>query len=505
MKYCMRLRPSFRWIVSCFLFAAVAVGQDSTVREVRLAYLRILNPGSESLSVRPNSTTDPSVLERTRFHPTEVITATMPFNRAGDLTELGADRYLISGRSVTGAGALVAVRLARGDDPALVIEATATFPGVDLYSAAWSAGRLVAVDFSAKKLLGAAWDGASNTLAAVSFVEIADGATVPALARPDALTLQPGPQCVYLGWGPHRILRIWHDDEWRIGSDDLHGHRSRPRQYEVQPPMIARSAGPIMVVGEAGDFAVVDEASGSTVGTGTISDVDTPASWTGPPELVPGNPHRIEGAGGSASRSFAPLVRHGAPSESTTISARRGMLDPDLAYTGSTALVVATTVGALDPIPASSEVLPAALWLHLRRVDGVDPVIFLGDQALLDSPPIGLGFTVPLQSGKRSAAVAYTLPIPPDPSLAGVVLLCQFGFERMGAVVATDVFGTTLRDGGGAARGGAASTPRGAARWVSRQPSERSAIHSAATRWLRSLESESPDEAGRMYRAVRSR
>ena len=266
----------------------------------------------------------------------------------------------------------------------------------------------------------------------------------------------------------------------------------------------SESLGPIVVVCESGSLDVGDAASGAADGAGIIPAGSMSTPWIPAQELTPGNPHFVQG-GGAASSIFYPLVRYGSPSSSPSMRTQQGLLDPNKAFLGSGDLIVGTLLSQLSPLPVVDEVLPAALWIALRNVDGTDPVVFAGEQALLEAPLIGLGFTVTAHQGNRTAAAGYTLPIPTDPALVGSVLLLQLGFERLGDVVITDVFGTTLRDAPPSGLMRSAGRRPGSTRWVDRESSERAAIRSAAAHWLASLRSSASEGARRMHEASRSR
>ena len=112
----------------------------------------------------------------------EVARLTLPAFRVGGVSSLDARRFLVVGRVPGGDGVIVRVRCMTSPKRQVLIDEIKLYVGMDLVGASWNSveQRLYALDYLAKKVVFAAWDGPASGLPA-SFALAVDATTQPIL------------------------------------------------------------------------------------------------------------------------------------------------------------------------------------------------------------------------------------------------------------------------------------------------------------------------------------
>jgi hypothetical protein len=414
-----------------------------------------------------------------------VMTATMPFEYVGGVTQLENGHYVISGASTSTppVGHLVRIEIDASAGTILTRESM-TFPGLDLFGVAYDPAQpfLLGLDRQARAVvygllvwppsavtdpvLPVTWSTAVNAqqcpglLSDYPIMDFEDGKFLVyahRLADPSQIMVSGG------GWVALPPATS-HANEWVLDASESH---TGPVQVKSMAPIFSGSPG----------FSVVSTKQGITVASGSVTGVN---QWTVLPAPsafydYPGFPYQVTGALSSASRTVYPLLRYGASTTSGSIIPRRSNIVASSVYVGSpdASFLLATENLA---VPAGQQ-LPQPQSVNSYLLIGLG---FRGPQAPPD-PIVGTGSSARLQyisafeilseQRWRGNVLAASLPIPNEAFLVDCVVLAQWAVIAPGSpatLVYSDIVGVRVSEappssalaaqGGGASPNGATMT-----------------------------------------------
>ncbi|MFQ5503467.1 MAG: hypothetical protein ACE5F1_01565 [Planctomycetota bacterium] len=139
-----------------------------------------------------------------------------------------------------------------------------------------------------------------------------------------------------------------------------------------------------------------------------------------------------------------------------------------------------------DPAPQTPQVIQGILWLASRTQGGTDPVVVNGDLALL-IPEFQYSFDIFLDKGAPKGPADFSLQIPNDPVLQGLVMLFQYVAIAPNAsqdTVVSDVFGSTILPAPSGGGSHASETGPRAPTWAKMTAKRRAEARKAFGQWL---------------------
>jgi hypothetical protein len=208
--------------------ASLGSAQDDGFRKARSAAWR--RDGDE-IHIDANAGDQPSRLRWTTGYGSPVAVTTLPFERVGGLTAAG-DTFVVSGWSPRTGGKLVRVRLTSGADPQ--VEACETRDcSFDPWDVAFSREQLYVLDRSGRRILRAAWDGASALPEENQFVHVLNAWELLQLRDPDGMRLAGGDD-VWLLRASGAAWRLHAGRHgWLVSPDPARGPLAEFRGQEV--------------------------------------------------------------------------------------------------------------------------------------------------------------------------------------------------------------------------------------------------------------------------------
>jgi hypothetical protein len=426
----------------------------------------------------------------------------MPFIRAGGIAPIdqgNPSRFLVSGWGAVD-GHLAVVQLTDQPQPTISTLQAVTIGSSYPIRVCWTDQTIFLVDAIGQKIVSAPWDGVSPL--PTSFTDVIDKSELYTLAMGSIVDLAPAaPDGVLVtsrfgGFGGLRVY--WNGSAW--ATEDVTGLPAGPVQFGPKGNFIALpSTGPLIIQGPVGAFSIIDDSTGTTVGSGVSTSDWEEVTVTFASELTPGQLHRITSPG-IPSNYFTPTVRHGTPKVVSAFGVTPGLAPS--ARLGNLGFGVATRFPRADS--NSYEVLQGSLWIAVRDSSGNDSVVPAppvppGATAFL-VPAASIEFLVEYQIGDETFPYGIGIPLPNDPILEGLVLLFQFVAIVPGGLdfVISDVFGVTVLSAGS---GGDAS---GGRVWATMSSEEREAALKAGLAWLGTLNKRLPGHGRSVYEMVQS-
>jgi len=173
----------FSTTVLVFVGGCVALSAQS-VRELNSAVTRYVEGGElGSISVQPNSRelkwdwSDSSTASAEKTTNLDIASFLV-----GRIAYLGNRTFVVAGRVPSGDGVLARVRCVSTPARAIVVDEVKLYPGLDFIDVAWNSTekRLYLVDYLARRVVYAAWNGPSAPLPGSTTVAV-DSTAVPLL------------------------------------------------------------------------------------------------------------------------------------------------------------------------------------------------------------------------------------------------------------------------------------------------------------------------------------
>jgi hypothetical protein len=408
------------------------------------------------IRIAANSGPDNCTLEW--YYDTSGIPATLilPFQRPGGTTVSRslpeAENFIVSGWRVDGTGVLCKVSFNSSSNSITLLESR-EYPGVDPLKVAFTGSRLFIIDLAGKKILTALWSE-NSALPAPGQLQLATtlgSGTSQQTIFPllDSAGLTKPNSCGignYTGRGPSLVLAPGAQGGWVVFNPDEQGEEPYDGPYHVTNALALNEDGPILLWGEIGNFNVENLESSTVVANGVITNSTALTSVLPAQSLIAGDPHRVlSSSSENVSSIFYPTIRYGKPMWLSTGGFLPGLMGDGQIVIGESDFVASIFFG-YDTLTTSPQDIPL-LFVYNWGGDP-DPVIVVGETALLVGSIGSQDHTLSLGVDRLGDRIGGVIPIPFDPNLVGRRLLFQWATLAPDGVtlVLSDVYGSIIRD-----------------------------------------------------------
>jgi hypothetical protein len=377
--------------------------------------------------------------------------------QVGAVHHVGDMSFLVTGRIPNGDAVIARVLCLTAATRQVVVQEVRSYAAADIVGIAFNdvENRLYVLDYIGRRALYADWAGPAAPLPAALSGAV-DSGTLPILSGDllqTYLRCDDLPSGVAVGRANSDVaFRVFYSGgSWSVARTVSGDSGLRLRNPDLITTSTMWVTGPMPT-----SFNVIEVFSGQVVYSGLVVAPWQAAHVQFSPPLVAGRHYQVVEVGQATGQSFRPLLRYGAPQVLDGISVLKGFAPGSQAYVGEPRFAVGCEVHLASPA-SEQEIHSSALWLAVVPENQPDPVVIVGEVAVLQPSVVVYGL-VKFKVGADVTGAAFPFAIPNEPLLAGHRILAQILVQdaQSGQLTFTDVFGVAIAS---LAESGVASIP----------------------------------------------